>query len=96
MTRQIVCRPKRPLVPRQHPNAVLNTAPTNNGGPTVTHELPAGSPAIDKVNDRTRPPPTRGRRGVTRLRDGNGDGGRPVTPGRLNGNDAIDYFRYRG
>jgi hypothetical protein len=55
--------------------AILNTTLANNGGPTQTHALVAGSPAIDSVNNGTCPPPTRDQRGVTRPRDGNGDGG---------------------
>ncbi len=49
----------------------------NNGGPTLTHALLSGSPAIDAGNPA--PPsstacPTQDQRKVARPRDGNGDG----------------------
>jgi hypothetical protein len=44
----------------------------NNGGPTQTHALLAGSPAIDK-GDNTGAPAT-DQRGVARPRDGDGNG----------------------
>jgi hypothetical protein len=48
----------------------------NNGGPTLTHALPATSPAVDAVtNVSTCPPPNTDQRGITRPQDGNGDGG---------------------
>ncbi|MGH8504229.1 MAG: choice-of-anchor Q domain-containing protein [Gammaproteobacteria bacterium] len=56
-------------------NGILNTTLANNGGPTRTHALVAGSPAVDAVNDGTCPPPVRDQRGVRRPQDGNGDGG---------------------
>jgi hypothetical protein len=57
-------------------SAILNTTLANNGGPTRTHALVAGSPAVDAVtNVNTCPPPARDQRGVVRPRDGNGDGG---------------------
>jgi len=37
--------------------------------------LVAEYPAVDTVNDGTRPPPAKDQRGVSRLQDGNGDGG---------------------
>jgi hypothetical protein len=43
-----------------------------NGGPTMTHSLLAGSPAIDK-GDNVNLPPT-DQRGLPRRKDGNGDG----------------------
>ena len=51
----------------------------NNGGPTLTHALASGSPAIDAGNpaapSATLPAcPTKDQRNVTRPRDGNGDG----------------------
>ncbi|MDQ3796077.1 MAG: hypothetical protein M3294_00480, partial [Pseudomonadota bacterium] len=55
--------------------AILNTSVANNGGPTQTHALVAGSPAIDAVTDGTCPPPDTDQRGVSRPQDGNGDGG---------------------
>ncbi|HKF95157.1 MAG TPA: choice-of-anchor Q domain-containing protein [Gammaproteobacteria bacterium] len=54
---------------------MLNTRLASNGGPTRTHALVAGSPAIDAINDGTCPPPARDQRGVKRPQDGNGDGG---------------------
>jgi hypothetical protein len=54
---------------------ILNTTLANNGGPTRTHALVAGSPAIDSVNNGTCPPPARDQRGVVRPQDGNNDGG---------------------
>jgi hypothetical protein len=53
---------------------ILNTTLANNGGPTRTHALVAGSPAIDTVTDGTCPPPNQDQRGVKRPQDGNGDG----------------------
>jgi hypothetical protein len=55
--------------------AILDTSLANNGGPTQTHALVAGSPAIDAVTDGTCPPPDTDQRGVSRPQDGNGDGG---------------------
>ena len=63
------------IVPAQPLNRVLNTRLANNGGATRTHELVAGSSAIDSVNDGTCPPPARDQRGIKRPQDGNGDGG---------------------
>jgi hypothetical protein len=58
-------------------SAILNTNLAKNGGPTRTHALVQGSPAIDAVtNVSTCPPPARDQRGITRPQDGNGDGGR--------------------
>ncbi len=45
--------------------AILDTTLTNNGGPTETHALVAGSPAIDAVTG-TCPPPDFDQRGETR------------------------------
>ena len=55
-----------------------------NGGPTYTHRLLAGSPAIDGGNpdgclDQLGNPLTTDQRGFTRPLDGNGDGVRCVT-----------------
>ncbi len=63
------------IVPSQPLSEILDTGLANNGGPTRTHALVAGSPAIDAVNDGTCPPPGRDQRGVSRPQDGNGDGG---------------------
>jgi hypothetical protein len=52
----------------------LNTTLANNGGPTRTHALVGGSPAIDTVTDGTCPPPIRDQRGVRRPQDGDNDG----------------------
>ena len=54
-------------------SAILNTTLADNGGPTRTHTLPSGSPAVDAVMD-TCPPPRRDQRGVRRPQDGNHDG----------------------
>ena len=51
----------------------------NNGGPTKTHALLAGSPAIDR-GDNTNAPAT-DQRGVSRPRDGDGNGSRIVDIG---------------
>lgn len=56
-------------------SAILISNLAGNGGPTQTHALVAGSPAIDAVNDGTCPPPTKDQRGGRRPWDGNGDGG---------------------
>jgi hypothetical protein len=53
---------------------ILNPTLANNGGPTRTHALVGGSPAIDTVTDGTCPPPARDQRGVTRPQDGDNDG----------------------
>jgi hypothetical protein len=62
------------IVPTQSLSAILNTTLANNGGPTRTHALVGGSPAIDTVTDGTCPPPARDQRGVRRPQDGNNDG----------------------
>ncbi len=54
---------------------ILDTELANNGGPTRTHALVGGSPAIDIVTDGTCPPPFRDQRGAERPLDGNGGGG---------------------
>jgi hypothetical protein len=54
---------------------ILNTTLADNGGPTKTHSLAAGSPAVDAINNGTCPPPARDQRGVKRPQDGNSDGG---------------------
>jgi hypothetical protein len=63
------------FVPLKPLAAILDPVLKNNGGPTPTHMLVEGSPAIDRVNDGTCPPPERDQRGWLRPRDGNGDGG---------------------
>jgi hypothetical protein len=63
------------IVPFQPLGAILNTRPANNGGPTQTHALVEDSPATDAINNGTCPLPATGQRGITRPRDGNGDGG---------------------
>jgi hypothetical protein len=60
---------------------ILDTELANNGGPTRTHALVGGSPAIDTVTDGTCPPPARDQRGVRRPQDGNGDGGQACNIG---------------
>ena len=45
----------------------------NNGGPTETHALLPGSPAIDHVDEWVCPPPGTDQRGVGRPIDGDGD-----------------------
>jgi hypothetical protein len=51
----------------------------NNGGPTRTHALLAGSPAIDQGDNNGAP--TTDQRGVSRPRDGDGNGSRIVDIG---------------
>ena len=56
----------------------LNTDPLlgplqNNGGPTFTHALLPGSPAIDAGDPNFTPPPSTDQRGFTRIVDGNSD-----------------------
>ena len=46
-------------------NAILNPTLANNGGPTLTHALVPGSPALDAVATGC-PPPTTDQRGVAR------------------------------
>ena len=55
-----------PLDPKLGPLA-------NNGGPTKTHALLAGSPAIDHGDNANLPPPTSAAP-ASRKKDGNGDG----------------------
>jgi len=60
------------------PTDLINTNPDlgplqDNGGPTFTHALAAGSPAIDAGSGDC-PPPATDQRGVARPVDGNGDG----------------------
>ena len=62
------------IVPTRSLSAILNTTLANNGGPTRTHALVGGSPAIDTVTDGACPPPARDQRGVRRPQDGNHDG----------------------
>jgi hypothetical protein len=62
------------LVPQQALDAILNLELASNGGPTQTHALPFGSPAVDAVTDGTCPPPNTDQRGVRRPQDGNNDG----------------------
>ena len=49
---------------------ILNTTLADNGGPTQTHMLPFGSPAIDAVDDGSCPPPATDQRGEGRPVDG--------------------------
>lgn len=53
--------------------AILNTTLANNRGPTQTHILVAGSPAIDGVRNSSCPPPNTDQRGVTRPQNGDND-----------------------
>ena len=46
----------------------------NNGGPTKTHALLAGSPAIDHGDNANLPPADQRGIGFARKKDGNGDG----------------------
>ncbi len=60
------------------PSDLINRNPDlgplqDNGGPTFTHALAAGSPAIDAGSGDC-PPPATDQRGVARPVDGNGDG----------------------
>jgi hypothetical protein len=55
-------------------NAIIRPTLANNGGPTRTHALVPGSPAIDLVTDGTCPPPVRDQRNVGRPQDGDADG----------------------
>jgi hypothetical protein len=51
----------------------------NNGGPTMTHALRSGSPAIDRGDNAVAP--AADQRGVGRPRDGDGNGSRVVDIG---------------
>jgi hypothetical protein len=63
------------IVPEQAIGFMIKTTLANNGGPTLTHELLPGCPAIDAVTNGTCPPPGHDQRGIVRPQDGNGDGG---------------------
>ncbi|MGH8502200.1 MAG: choice-of-anchor Q domain-containing protein [Gammaproteobacteria bacterium] len=63
------------IVPINPPAMILDPTLANNGGPTLTHPLVAGSPAIDAIVNGTCPSPEADQRGVARPQDGNGDGG---------------------
>jgi hypothetical protein len=56
------------IVPRRRLNAILDPNLEDNGGPTETHALVPGSPAIDAVEDMC-PPPATDQRGVSRRQD---------------------------
>jgi predicted outer membrane repeat protein len=82
----------------------------DNGGPTKTHPLLAGSPAIDAGDPAFVPPPTNDQRGAPYVRvvDGDGTGGAridmgpfeyvpsagPELPGDYNDNDKVDAADY--
>ncbi|HKH20351.1 MAG TPA: choice-of-anchor Q domain-containing protein, partial [Gammaproteobacteria bacterium] len=59
----------------QRSGAILNLMLARNVGPTKTHALVAGRPAVDSVNDGTCPPPAMDQRGIKRPQDGTGNGG---------------------
>lgn len=59
------------LVPGEPLTAILDTALRNNGGPTTTHALAAGSPAIDAAGTCF---PQTDQRGIPRPQDADGDG----------------------
>ena len=62
------------IVPSQMLNKILDTGLANNGGPTRTHALVVGSPAVDAINDGIYPPPYQDQRSVRRPQDGDHDG----------------------
>jgi uncharacterized repeat protein (TIGR01451 family) len=71
----IIATPICPTGPNCVPTAltaILDTILANNGGPTRTHALVAGSPAIDAVAG-TCPPPDFDQRGVTRPQPAGGN-----------------------
>ncbi len=49
--------------------SILDTTLADNGGPTQTHALVAGSPAIDSGNPAVAPPPTNDQRGAPFVRE---------------------------
>ena len=62
------------------PGDQINTDPMlgplqNNGGPTLTHDLLAGSPALDAGNPNFTPPPSTDQRGYARVFNGRIDTG---------------------
>jgi len=63
------------IVPEQALGFMIDTTLASNGGPTLTHALLPGCPAIDAVINGTCPPPSHDQRGAARPQDGNGDGG---------------------
>jgi hypothetical protein len=70
------------IVPTESLEAVLSPTLAANGGPTKTHELPAGSPAIDTVFDgNVTCSLSIDQRGVPRPQDGDGDGGKVCDTG---------------
>ena len=62
-------------MPPQPFSEILDKGLANNGGPTRTHVLVAGSPTVDAINDGTCPPPGKDQRDVITPQDGSGDGG---------------------
>jgi hypothetical protein len=62
------------IVPTQALSAIIETTLSNNsGGPTQTHHLPKGSPAVDAVPVSECPQPAIDQRGVARPIDADGD-----------------------
>jgi hypothetical protein len=62
---KVICACPGPtdIVPSQSLSEILDRGLANNGGPTRTHALVGGSPAVDAVMD-TCPPPNRDQCGV--------------------------------
>jgi hypothetical protein len=61
------------LRPFQALGDILNPTLAFSVGPTKTHVLASGSPALDAVTDGSCPPPARDQRGIPRPQDGDGD-----------------------
>ena len=70
------------IVPTVALNAILNPTLANNGGPTQTHLVVPGSPAVDAVLNGC-PPPSDDQRGLPRPFDGNGAGGAQCDSGAV-------------
>jgi hypothetical protein len=62
------------VVPGVPLSAILDPGLADNGGPTLTHALVPGSPAVDAIPPDLCPPPATDQRGFRRPVDGDGDG----------------------
>ena len=77
------------------PNDILDSALADNGGPTLTHALIAGSPAIDAITSTQTNCGSADQRGVPRPQDGNADGVSACDIGAYERTaDAVPFARF--